>query len=111
MNVSMLHSYFVHRLIANFTYPLQVFFILFGNASSLVVGTGHLMFQLAVSVVFILIWGGRGRGFVYINTWLRFIFCIGGLKGRDDDKIPHCECMVAQALRGRTKHDNYLSNP
>lgn len=89
----------------------SVFFILFSNASSVVVRTGHLMFQLAVSVVFILIWGGRGRVFVCINTWLRFIFWIGGLKGRDDDRIPHCECMVAQALRGRTKHDNYLSSP
>lgn len=63
--------------------PIASVFILFGNGSSHGAGRSSgvgLANQPAVSVVIILISGDRGRVFVYINTLLRFIFCISGLK-------------------------------
>lgn len=41
----------------------------------------------------------QGKHFVYINTVIRFLSVSVPCKGRDNDGIPPCECMVAQALR------------
>lgn len=58
-----------------------------------VVPAGHLLFTLPVNLL-----GSRGRHFVCINTLMRFFSVSVPCKGRDDDGIPPCECVVAQAL-------------